>query len=108
MDSLSQRFKLICVTNNPVFTARKTLEAIGISQFFPDIVGLDTCLKSKPAEEPFKLALELLGCPATECISIGDRYDLDVALPLELGMGGIVVNGVEEIYNLHEVLNNIK
>ena len=105
---LSDSYKLICVTNNPVLPARKTLDAIGVSRFFPDIVGLDTCLKSKPAEEPFKLALELLGCPANECVSIGDRYDLDVALPLELGMGGIVVSGVEEIYGLHGVLKHIK
>ena len=105
---LSDSYKLICVTNNPVLPARKTLDAIGVSRFFSDIVGLDTCLKSKPAAEPFKLALELLGCPANECVSIGDRYDLDIALPLELGMGGIVVSGVEEIYNLHEVLNSIK
>ena len=56
---LSDSYKLICVTNNPVLPARKTLDAIGVSRFFPDIVGLDTCLKSKPAEEPFKLAVEL-------------------------------------------------
>ena len=105
---LEKKFKLICVTNNPVLPARKTLEAIGVSEFFPDIVGLDTCLKSKPAVEPFMTAVELLGCKAQECLSVGDRYDMDVALPLELGMCGIVVTGVEEVYELPSVigLNN--
>ena len=98
--SLSQRFKLICVTNNPVFTARKTLDAIGISEFFPDIVGLDTCLKSKPALEPFQKACELTHTEPKECIAIGDRYDMDIALPLKMGMGGILVTGVEEVYGL--------
>ncbi len=101
--SLSSRFKLICVTNNPVFTARKTLNAIGISEFFPEIVGLDTCLKSKPALEPFEKACELTQTQPQDCIAIGDRYDMDIALPLEMGMGGILVTGVEEVYEINEL-----
>ena len=104
LNSLASRFNLICVTNNPVFTARKTLDAIGISEFFPQIVGLDTCFKSKPAVEPFEKACELTDTTPKDCIAIGDRYDMDIALPLELGMGGILVTGVEEVYSLPEVL----
>lgn len=99
---LQEKYKLICVTNNPVQPARRTLEVIGVSEFFPKIVGLDTCYKSKPAKEPFLEAVKITDSKIEECISIGDRYDLDVALPLELGMGGIVVTGVEEIYDLHQ------
>ena len=102
LGELSKSLKLICVTNNPVFTARKTLDAIGISEFFPEIVGLDTCLKSKPALEPFEEACRILQVPPKECIAIGDRYDMDIALPLQMGMGGILVTGVEEVYNLPE------
>lgn len=104
LGELQKKFKLICVTNNPVLPARKTLEAIGVSEFFPEIVGLDTCLKSKPALEPFERAVELLGCSTENCLAVGDRYDMDVALPLEMGMGGIVVSGVEEVYSLVEKL----
>ena len=101
---LSKSLKLICVTNNPVFTARKTLDAIGISEFFPEIVGLDTCLKSKPALEPFEEACRILQVTPKECIAIGDRYDMDIALPLQMGMGGILVTGVEDVYKISELL----
>ena len=101
---LSKSFKLICVTNNPVFTARKTLDAIGISEFFPQIVGLDTCLKSKPALEPFEEACRILQVTPKECIAIGDRYDMDIALPLQMGRGGILVTGVEEVYKISELM----
>ena len=101
---LSKSLKLICVTNNPVFTARKTLDAIGISEFFPEIVGLDTCLKSKPALEPFEEACRILQVTPKECIAIGDRYDMDIALPLQMGMGGILVTGVEEVYKISELM----
>lgn len=105
---LQSKYQLICVTNNPVLPARKTLEAIGISDFFPEIVGLDTCFKSKPALEPFETAVERLskasesGIKAENCLAVGDRYDMDIALPLEMGMGGILVSGVEEVYQIHK------
>jgi len=99
---LQAEYKMICVTNNPVLPARKTLEALGVSDFFPDIVGLDTCLKSKPAIEPFRTALSILELPASACLAVGDRYDMDIALPLEMGMGGILVSGVEEVYQIPE------
>lgn len=105
LTDLSSKYKMICVTNNPVFTARKTLQAIGISDFFKDIVGLDTCLKSKPAYEPFSKACELTSSKPEECVSIGDRYDMDLSIPLETGMGAILVNGVEDVYDLVSVLN---
>lgn len=101
---LSDKYKLICVTNNPVLPARKTLEALGISDFFPDIVGLDTCLKSKPAIEPFETAVKKLGLKVEQCIAVGDRYDLDVDLPLKMGMGGILVNGVNDVYKLKDII----
>lgn len=105
---LQKKYQLICVTNNPVLPARKTLDALGISEFFPEIVGLDTCFKSKPALEPFETAVERLskssesGINAENCIAIGDRYDMDIDLPLKMGMGGILVNGVEEVYQIHK------
>lgn len=101
---LQKNFKLICVTNNPVLPARKTLEAIGASEFFKDIVGLDTCFKSKPAEEPFFRAVEILQTKAEKCLSVGDRYDMDLSLPLQMGMGGLLVSGVEDVYKLPEIL----
>jgi len=106
LKNLQSKYQLICVTNNPVLPARKTLEAIGISDFFPEIVGLDTCFKSKPAVEPFQTAVDSLsksseaGVKAENCLAIGDRYDMDIKLPLEMGMGGILVSGVEEVYQI--------
>ena len=111
LSELSKKFYLICVTNNPVEPARKTLEVIGISEFFPEIVGLDTCMASKPSKKILDKALEIANehffktgvlsqnekITYSDCISIGDRYDIDLALALELGMGGILVSGAEEV-----------
>lgn len=101
---LMQKYRLICVTNNPVLPARKTLKAIGIDQLIPDIIGLDTCGKSKPALEPFQLACKLTDSKPDECLAIGDRYDMDIALPLQMGMGGILVHSVQDVYKLTELI----
>ena len=104
LKELSRVFILGVVTNNPVFTARKTLEALGVGECFPILVGLDTCLVTKPDEKPFMKFSELSGCPPESCVSIGDRYDIDLDLPLKMGMGAILVDGVEDVYGLPDVL----
>lgn len=113
LSQLAKSFYLICVTNNPVEPAQKTLEALGVSNLIPQIIGLDTTFKSKPAKEIFDLALkkasEALGEQLSyrHCVSIGDRYDIDLALPLELGMGAILVEGVKDVYEIPEYLQVI-
>lgn len=97
LEDASGKFKLIAVTNNPVEAARKTLAVLGLEKVIPQIIGLDTCRKSKPAKEILNLALERTDSKASECVSIGDRYDIDLALPLEMGMGGVLVSGAEEV-----------
>ncbi len=100
LGKLASRYKIISVTNNPVAIGWRNLKTIGIDDLFLDIVGLDTCFKSKPAREPFLKALEILGEPPEKCISIGDRYDIDIATPLSLGMYGVLVDGSKELENL--------
>lgn len=106
---LDKDFNMICVTNNPVQAASKTLKVLGIDNFFTDrIIGLDTCYKSKPAVEVLQKAMELTCSTPQECLSIGDRYDIDLSLPLKLGMGAILVDGAEDLYNINCVLSNNK
>lgn len=104
LTSLSKHCILIAVTNNPVLPARKTLEALGVSRLFPHLIGLDTTGVSKPHVLPFTMAAEKAGVSLAECLSVGDRYDIDIALPLELGMGGILVDGVADVYELPAIL----
>ena len=104
LEMLSLTYALGLVTNNPVLVARKTLAALGVGELFPIIIGLDTCMCAKPHSLPFKKYSELSCCAVNTCVSIGDRYDIDLDIPLEMGMGGILVNGVEDVYELPEVL----
>jgi len=106
LQKLAKRFSFALVTNNPVSLAVRTLKILGVYDFFPDIVGLDTCGVSKPHAAIFNKVLQLYGVSAKQCISVGDRYDIDIALALDLGMGGILVDGVEDVYKLPETLHD--
>ncbi|MFP4565743.1 MAG: HAD family hydrolase [Spirochaetaceae bacterium] len=104
LSALRKRFALAALTNNPADIGRRTLRILGVEAFFPAIVGLDDTLVSKPDPEPFRAGLALLEPSAGEVIMIGDRYDVDIAPALELGMCGVLVDGVEDVYALPETL----
>ena len=101
---LSGSYIMGVVTNNTVSVARKTLAILGVEEYLPVLVGLDTCMCAKPDKKPFIKFSELSGCSIETCVSIGDRYDIDLDLPLEMGMGAILVDGVQDVYELPEVL----
>jgi len=105
LSSLAGHAGLVLVTNNPASTGRRTLAALGVLDFFATVIGLDSCGVSKPHREPFQKALDALGLPASACASVGDRYEIDIALAVEMGMGGILVDGVEDVYALPEELD---
>ena len=104
LSALAERFALAVVTNNPRSVGRQTIRALGVEASFRAVVGLDDTMVSKPAREPFELAARLLGVPAELCVSVGDRYDVDLAVPLDLGMGAILVEGAADVYRLPELL----
>ena len=104
LQTLKKSCALVCVTNNPIGVGCKTLCALGVEGCIETVIGLDTFGKSKPAKEPFEEAARRTGAKIEECLSVGDRYDIDIALPLEMGMGGILVDGVSDVYELEKVL----
>jgi len=110
LEELKSRFALAVVSNNTVSIALRTLNILGVEGLFREgavsrIVGLDTCGVSKPHRDPFLRSAALCDAEPESCVSVGDRYDIDIALPLELGMGGILVDGVEDVYKLPDVFS---
>jgi phosphoglycolate phosphatase/putative hydrolase of the HAD superfamily len=108
-------YSLGIVTNNPVSIAKRTLACLGIEDRFDVLVGLDTLMIAKPHKSPFVKMIELLNASSTNangnnqhtpesCVSVGDRYEIDLEIPLEMGMGAILVDGVEDVYTLPDVL----
>jgi len=97
---LSSRFSLAVVTNNPVSIAERTLSLLGVKSLFRAIAGLDTCMVSKPDPAVYLKAAKMCAVDIKNCVSIGDRYSIDIKPALEIGMKAILVDGVEDVYKL--------
>jgi FMN phosphatase YigB (HAD superfamily) len=108
METLSRMYRIAAVTNTSTPVAVRTLTLLGVRDFFPIIIGLDQSLVSKPALKPFVMASKKLQIPLTQCVSIGDRMEVDIELPVNHGMGGILVEKIEDIYTLPGVLKKGK
>jgi FMN phosphatase YigB (HAD superfamily) len=108
MEILSGEYAITAVTNNTRDIAHRTLRVLGVGSFFHPVIGLDQTLVSKPTFKPFARAAGALGIPYTRCISIGDRFEVDIEVPVQEGMGGILVESMEDIYTLPEVLQTFQ
>ena len=104
LSRLSRRYRLAAVTNNPTSIARRTLKTLAVAEYFPTVIGIDITRESKPAMRPFNLVVEKFGCRHENVVSVGDRYEVDLHLPLQHGMAGILVEKVTDVYRLPEVL----
>ncbi|NNM54475.1 MAG: HAD family hydrolase [Spirochaetales bacterium] len=108
LETLSRRFRLVLVTNNPADIAERTLAVLGVGRFFPQIIGLDEAGESKPSPKAFRLALKALAAAPEVVVSVGDRYAVDLEVPLSWGMGGVLVETMEDVYSLPGVFPEVR
>ncbi len=105
---LAHDFTLALVTNNPRLLGEKSLTALGVGSRFSVLVGLDDTLTGKPSPQPFEESARRLGLDCRSCVSIGDRFDVDLAPAVALGMGAILVDGVEDVYELPSLTMRVR
>ncbi|MEI8093993.1 MAG: HAD family hydrolase [Spirochaetales bacterium] len=104
LEQLESRAKLVLVTNNPADIARRTLVALGVEKYFPRIIGLDESGHSKPHPRAFDLAYSALDLAPTQVVAIGDRYPVDLEVPVSRGSGGVLVESMDDVYALPALL----
>ncbi len=101
---LAAELMIIAVTNNADIIGIKTLEVLGIADFFKAVLGLDSTGVSKPHDRPFLDAARKLNLACSSIAAVGDRYNIDLEIPISLGMGGVLVENMDDVYRLPEVL----
>jgi putative hydrolase of the HAD superfamily len=79
-------YKLGMVTNGRDFYQRNKILALGISDYFNDIVTSGAVKIKKPDPEIFRIALNNLKSSSERCVFIGDSLKADVIPAKELGM----------------------
>jgi phosphoglycolate phosphatase/putative hydrolase of the HAD superfamily len=102
--ALSAPAHLAALTNNPVSIGHRTLATLAVREYIDPLVGLDSTFRSKPNPEPFQEVMSRLPFAWSETLFVGDRFEVDLQLPLYYGAGAILVEGVSDVYRLPHAL----
>jgi putative hydrolase of the HAD superfamily len=102
---LSTRFALYVYTNNNRLLAGRIMELIGVDGLFRGVFTIDYSWRPKPDRETAQRLLNDIGRIPAECLFVGDRYDVDLRIPAEMGCGIFRVGGVEELLHLGKLMN---
>ncbi|MBI5392541.1 HAD family hydrolase [Candidatus Woesearchaeota archaeon] len=81
---LSEKHKLVALTNTPYEATSKTLQQLNILQFFANIYAIDKHNYIKPSQGIFKQII--LENNAAIAVSIGDSFEKDLAPAKTLGL----------------------
>ncbi|WP_435171455.1 HAD family hydrolase [Paenibacillus glycanilyticus] len=79
-------FKLGMITNGRAFYQRDKIRALGIEDYFDDIVISEAVGLRKPDPAIFQLSLSNLNVSAAEAVFVGDNMKKDMIPAKELGM----------------------
>ena len=75
-----KEFGMAVVTNKPVFATNKILQALGLAEFFPMVVGGDSVQQRKPHPAPLLEAARQLQVDIGQALMVGDNiHDVEAA-----------------------------
>jgi putative hydrolase of the HAD superfamily len=102
LDKLAGRGIHLGVISNWDPSAKPILKACGLLDKFEAVVISSEVGVSKPQEQIFRIALNLAGAEAEDCLYVGDNYYDDAVGAEAVGMRSLIVNrfgslGVEEL-----------
>ncbi|KAF0217911.1 MAG: HAD family [Geobacteraceae bacterium] len=102
---LAGKFELYIYTNNNRSLSSRIMNAIGIAGLFRQVFTIETSWRPKPDRVTLEEILSEIGRKPSECLFVGDRYDIDLRLPAEMGCAVFLVNSVEELFPLCKLMN---
>ncbi len=91
-----RELKVICLSNWDVSLA-EVLERCDLISLLDDVVSSARAGSSKPAVEPFLLALELADCEPAEVVHVGDTLEEDVSGAVAAGIRPLLLDRASEI-----------
>jgi putative hydrolase of the HAD superfamily len=104
LQALGSRFELFIYTNNNRRLSARIMEKIDVSGLFKRIVTIEDYWRPKPDRETLENIFRTIERKPGECLFIGDRYDVDLRLPAEMGSGVFLATSVEELLPLGKFL----
>ena len=79
---------------------------LGLDGVMHGIFTIDDSWRGKPDEGMVKRVLENIGLAPNETLFVGDRYDVDLRVPDQLGCPVYLSRNLEQLLRLEELLSS--
>jgi putative hydrolase of the HAD superfamily len=104
LTALAERFDLYIYTNNNRTLTDRVLATLGIPHLFRDLFTIEYLWKPKPNRLVLEKIFTSIGRNPTECLFVGDRYDIDLRLPEQMGCPIFPVKEIQDLLRLAPAL----
>ncbi len=101
---LAEKFSLAIYTNNNRALTARIMNCLGLDGLVANVFTIDDTWRGKPDEEMVSRVLGTLGLAPEETLFVGDRYDVDLRLPEQLGCPVYLSQHLEQLLRLEELL----
>lgn len=101
---LGERYELHIYTNNNRLLSSRIMGALGVVGYFRRVFTIEDSWRPKPDREVLREIFREIGQEPPQCLFVGDRYDIDLRLPLELGCRVFHTRTVDELLTIETTL----
>jgi putative hydrolase of the HAD superfamily len=101
---LAEKFELHVYTNNNRELSGRIMERIGVADLFEKIFTIEDYWRPKPDQTALAGILQSIGRSPAETLFVGDRFEVDLALPESLGCAVFETKTVAELLKLEQLL----
>ena len=105
LERLAAQFPLYIYTNNNRVLTARIMNYLGLDMFVRSIFAIDDTWRGKPDERMAIKVLEQIGLAPHEVLFVGDRYDVDLRVPEQLGCPVYLSQSLEQLLRLENLLN---
>ncbi len=104
LERLSGRFSLYIYTNNNRVLTTRIMDYLGLDGLVRGIFTIDDSWRGKPDEVMVNRVLGEIGLSPAEVLFVGDRYDVDLRVPEQLGCPVYLSQSLEQLLRLENLL----
>ena len=104
LERLAEKVTLAIYTNNNRALTTRIMNCLGLDGLVANIFTIDDTWRGKPDEEMVRRVLAVLGLSPRKALFVGDRYDVDLRLPEQLGCPVYLSQNLEQLLRLESLL----
>lgn len=104
LERLAGQFSLAIYTNNNRVLTARIMNYLGLESAVTTVFTIDDAWRGKPDEGMVRRVLENLGLAPGEALFVGDRYDVDLRVPEQLGCPVYLSQSMEQLLRLERLL----